>query len=106
MHIIGKNPTEKISLEWFDRELDSILLSSQTKNERIFVDSVHLPKRSQENPTSENESPDRVAINTELLRELRARFDEIVLIGCDFLREKDTLTDIATYHLSELSSRE
>ena len=63
MSIIASEGYKKYSIEWFDTEIDSIIIHDILKNERKFVDSITLPKKIIQNTEKNNENP----LNTELI---------------------------------------
>ncbi len=69
---------EIIQVEYFDTEIDSIVISDRVKSKRIFVDSIILPIIEESKKIQRSEG----ILNDEILSLLPSRR---IVIGCDFL---------------------
>lgn len=99
-----KNPLSVFEIEWFDREIDSILHFQKNTLERKFLDSLTLSTHKNEENSSEK--IEEKSINIALLSEISQQWKDyrIILVGADFLPEKSFFLEKSDIHLSELNS--
>lgn len=109
LSIMGNTTEYWYQIEWFDTEIDAIIVNHTISRERKFNNELTIGNHKNAEKNFEKKDEKRIEfqpkINSELVNSLPDIVDnsEIFLVWCDFLQEKNILQNIATVHISEIN---
>lgn len=107
LSVVGNDVNIVHQIEWFDTEIDAILMQNCMTKERKFLNEIIFPKKN--TPKFGDEKiHDTAPLNTEIINSLPEILPNIdfYLIWCDFLQEVSLLKKFAIAHFSEINSPE
>lgn len=108
LSIIGNNINIMYQIEWFDTEIDAILMQNRISQERKFLNEITFSKKNSQKFFHEKNDEEKYSINVEILESLPKILPEVdfYILWCDFLQEISVLQKFAIIHFSEINTLE
>ncbi|MGP1582738.1 MAG: DEAD/DEAH box helicase [Candidatus Altimarinota bacterium] len=108
LSVIGNNINIMYQIEWFDTEIDAILMQNRISQERKFLNEITFSKKNSQKFFHEKNDEEKYSINVEILESLPKILPEVdfYILGCDFLQEISVLQKFAILHFSEINTLE
>lgn len=108
LSVIGNNINIMYQIEWFDTEIDAILMQNRISQERKFLNEIPFSKKNSQKFFHEKNDEEKYSINVEILESLPKILPEVdfYILWCDFLQEISVLQKFAILHFSEINTLE
>ena len=108
LSVIGNNINIMYQIEWFDSEIDAILMQNRISQERKFLNEITFSKKNSQKFFHEKNDEEKYSINVEILESLPKILPEVdfYILWCDFLQEISVLQKFAILHFSEINTLE
>ncbi|RAL56475.1 hypothetical protein BLM37_03105 [Candidatus Gracilibacteria bacterium GN02-873] len=108
LSVIGNTINIMYQIEWFDSEIDAILMQNRISQERKFLNEITFSKKNSQKFFHEKNDEEKYSINVEILESLPKILPEVdfYILGCDFLQEISVLQKFAILHFSEINTLE
>lgn len=108
LSVIGNNINIMYQIEWFDTEIDAILMRNRISQERKFLNEITFSKKNSQKFFHEKNDEEKYSINVEILKSLPKILPEVdfYILWCDFLQEISVLQKFAIIHFSEINTLE
>lgn len=108
LSVIGNNINIMYQIEWFDTEIDAILMQNRISQERKFLNEIIFSKKNSQKFFHEKNDEEKYSINVEILESLPKILPEVdfYILWCDFLQEISVLQKFAILHFSEINTLE
>ena len=108
LSVIGNTINIMYQIEWFDSEIDAILMQNRISQERKFLNEITFSKKNSQKFFHEKNDEEKYSINVEILKSLPKILPEVdfYILWCDFLQEISVLQKFAIIHFSEINTLE
>lgn len=108
LSVIGNTINIMYQIEWFDSEIDAILMQNRISQERKFLNEITFSKKNSQKFFHEKNDEEKYSINVEILESLPKILPEVdfYILWCDFLQEISVLQKFAILHFSEINTLE
>ena len=108
LSVIGNNINIMYQIEWFDTEIDAILMQNRISQERKFLNEITFSKKNSQKFFHEKNDAEKYSINVEILESLPKILPKVdfYILWCDFLQEISVLQKFAILHFSEINTPE
>lgn len=108
LSVIGNNINIMYQIEWFDTEIDAILMQNRISQERKFLNEIIFSKKNSQKFFHKKNDEEKYSINVEILESLPKILPEVdfYILWCDFLQEISVLQKFVILHFSEINTLE